>query len=90
MKKICPICDMSLSAGSYCPRCKKIIKNPYLINSDFYLNESRPYEKAADAENQAASRRERSENQKVQKQRKNPGACLQQPSLQKRKHRRTL
>ncbi|HIX16534.1 MAG TPA: hypothetical protein H9740_12570 [Candidatus Hungatella pullicola] len=67
MKKICPICDMSLSAGSYCPRCKKIIKNPYLINSDFYLNESRPYGKAADAENQAASRRERSEKPKSTK-----------------------
>ena len=42
VKKICPICDLPVNATGYCPRCKRIVKHPYLQNADYYLNESHP------------------------------------------------
>lgn len=41
-KKICPVCDLPIKASGYCPRCKRIIKNPYLREIDYYLNETHP------------------------------------------------
>lgn len=42
MKKICPICDMPVDKHNYCSRCRRIIRNPVMWNSDYYLNERPP------------------------------------------------
>ncbi|MDR7810899.1 hypothetical protein [Lacrimispora sp.] len=42
MKKICPICDFPVNEANYCPRCRKLIRQPLLWNSEYYLNERRP------------------------------------------------
>jgi hypothetical protein len=57
MKKICPVCDLPVNETNYCPRCRKIVRQPVLWNADYYLNERRPdynshnTHKAAGAEN---------------------------------------
>lgn len=38
IKKMCPVCDLPVNTGNYCPRCKRIIRNPYTQNVDYYLN----------------------------------------------------
>lgn len=42
MKKMCPVCDLPVNAGNYCPRCRRVIRNPYTQNVDYYLNERHP------------------------------------------------
>lgn len=42
IKKMCPVCDLPVSGANYCPRCKRIIKHPYIQNVDYYLNERHP------------------------------------------------
>jgi len=42
MKKICPVCDLPVNEMNYCPRCRKVIRQPLLWNLDYYLNERRP------------------------------------------------
>lgn len=42
MKKICPVCDLPVNETNYCPRCRKIVRQPVLWNADYYLNERRP------------------------------------------------
>ena len=39
IKKMCPVCDLPVNAGNYCPRCRRVIRNPYTQNVDYYLNE---------------------------------------------------
>lgn len=43
-RKICPICDLPLGAFQYCPRCRRIVRHPYIVNADYYLNTSHPQE----------------------------------------------
>lgn len=38
--KLCPICDHELTAGSYCPVCRKLVTNPLVLSDDVYLNKS--------------------------------------------------
>lgn len=42
MKKICPVCDLPVNEANYCPRCRKVVRQPLLWKSDYYLNEIRP------------------------------------------------
>lgn len=42
MKKICPVCDLPVDKHNYCSRCRRIIRNPTMWNSDYYLNERPP------------------------------------------------
>ena len=42
IKKMCPVCDLPVNAGNYCPRCRRVIRNPYTQNVDYYLNERHP------------------------------------------------
>lgn len=42
LKKICPVCDLPIGATGYCPRCKRVIKKPYLREVNYYLNETHP------------------------------------------------
>ncbi len=45
MKKICPVCDLPVNEMNYCSRCRKVIRRPILWNTDYYLNEMRPFYK---------------------------------------------
>lgn len=38
--KMCPICDRELGTTNYCPVCKKVIRNPWVISDGIYLNKS--------------------------------------------------
>lgn len=42
MKKICPVCDLPVNEMNYCPRCRRVIRQPHLWDADYYLNERRP------------------------------------------------
>lgn len=42
MKKICPICDLPVNEMNYCPRCRRMVRQPVLWQADYYLNERRP------------------------------------------------
>ena len=49
IKKICPICDLPVNEMNYCSRCRRVIRQPFLWRSDYYLNERRPdYENSRD------------------------------------------
>lgn len=41
-KKICPVCDLPVNEVNYCPRCRKVVRQPVLWNADYYLNVRRP------------------------------------------------
>jgi Zn-finger nucleic acid-binding protein len=41
MKKICPVCDLPLNEINYCPRCRRVVKNPFYWEVDYLLNEKR-------------------------------------------------
>ncbi len=50
MKKICPVCDLPVNEMNYCPRCRRVIRQPHLWDADYYLNERRPtYENSHDS-----------------------------------------
>ena len=42
MKKICPVCDLPVSAFNYCPRCRRMVRRPLHWDADYYLNEASP------------------------------------------------
>lgn len=42
VKKMCPVCDLPVGLGNYCPRCRKVIRKPYTQNVNYYLNERHP------------------------------------------------
>ncbi|MEY8353726.1 hypothetical protein AALB39_10260 [Lachnospiraceae bacterium 54-53] len=42
MKKICPVCDLPVNEWNYCPRCRRVVRNPLLWKSDYYLNDKPP------------------------------------------------
>ncbi|EFC96361.1 hypothetical protein CLOSTHATH_05450, partial [Hungatella hathewayi DSM 13479] len=46
IKKMCPVCDLPVNAGNYCPRCRRVIRKPYTQNVDYYLNERHPVHEA--------------------------------------------
>lgn len=42
VRRICPICDQMMKSAHYCSNCKAFVKNPYIRNTDYYLNERHP------------------------------------------------
>ncbi|WP_333647607.1 hypothetical protein [Lacrimispora sp.] len=42
MKKICPVCDTQLGDTNYCKQCRRVVRQPVMWNTDYYLNEMRP------------------------------------------------
>lgn len=42
VKRICPICDQAMKGKHYCPVCRSYVKNPFIMNRDYYLNERHP------------------------------------------------
>lgn len=42
MRYLCPICETELTAKSFCPSCRKIVKEPLTYNGEFLPNESDP------------------------------------------------
>lgn len=42
IRRICPICDQMMKSAHYCSNCKAFVKNPYIRNTDYYLNERHP------------------------------------------------
>lgn len=39
-KRICPICDQVMHSAHYCSACRTWIKEPYIMEVNYYLNES--------------------------------------------------
>lgn len=42
VQRICPICDQKMNAPKYCKTCRRMIKQPYLRDVTYYLNERHP------------------------------------------------
>lgn len=41
-QRICPICDHKMSSAHYCKSCRRWIKEPYVREVNYYLNENHP------------------------------------------------
>ncbi len=41
-KRICPICDGEIKIGHFCPQCHEWVRNPVVMEVNYYLNERRP------------------------------------------------
>lgn len=41
-KRICPICDQVMHSAHYCSACRSWVKEPYIMEVNYYLNESHP------------------------------------------------
>ena len=60
VKRICPICDQAMKGKHYCPVCRSYVKNPIIMNRDYYLNERHPaYETDCEYHNPAISREQK-------------------------------
>lgn len=56
VKRICPICDQAMKGKHYCPVCRSYVKNPIIMNRDYYLNERHPaYETDCEYHNPAST-----------------------------------
>ena len=42
VRRICPICDQIMKSAHYCRNCKSFVRNPYIRETDYYLNERHP------------------------------------------------
>lgn len=42
VKKICPICDQVMKLPHYCPNCRSWVREPYVREVTYYLNERHP------------------------------------------------
>jgi hypothetical protein len=42
MKRICPICDQVMKLPHYCETCRSFVKNPWVRDVTYYLNERHP------------------------------------------------
>ncbi len=43
VRRICPVCDQVMITPHYCAVCKRIVKEPWVRDVDYYLNEGHPY-----------------------------------------------
>jgi hypothetical protein len=41
-KRICPICDQVMTLPHYCETCRSFVKNPWIRDVTYYLNERHP------------------------------------------------
>lgn len=42
IQRICPICDQTMKSAHYCKNCKSWVKQPYVRDVAYYLNERHP------------------------------------------------
>lgn len=42
VKRICPVCDQVMERQHYCKHCRQIVKNPWVREVGYYLNERHP------------------------------------------------
>lgn len=42
IRKVCPICEQTMSLPHYCKNCRQFVKSPYVRDITYYLNESHP------------------------------------------------
>lgn len=42
IKHICPVCDQIMSSSHYCSTCRKVVKNPWIRDVSYFLNERHP------------------------------------------------
>lgn len=42
IKRICPICDQEMKSAHYCRNCRSWVKQPYVREANYYLNERHP------------------------------------------------
>lgn len=42
VKRICPVCDQVMEHDHYCKHCKQFVKNPWVREVGYYLNERHP------------------------------------------------
>jgi hypothetical protein len=42
MKRICPICDQVMKLPHYCDTCRSFVKDPWIRDVTYYLNERHP------------------------------------------------
>ena len=78
VKRICPICDQAMKGKHYCPVCRSYVKNPIIMNRDYYLNERHPaYETDCEYHNPAISREQKPQIKKTaQGQTTKPGSGM--------------
>lgn len=46
IKRICPICDQIMSSAHYCSTCRRVVKDPWIRDVSYYLNERHPEDEA--------------------------------------------
>lgn len=46
VQRICPICDQIMKSAHYCRTCRQWVKNPWVRDVDYYLNERHPQNEA--------------------------------------------
>ncbi len=42
VRRICPICDQTMTLPHYCTTCRSVVKNPWIRDVNYYLNERHP------------------------------------------------
>ncbi|WP_349947753.1 hypothetical protein ABFV83_04500 [Lacrimispora sp. BS-2] len=85
MKKICPVCDLPVNEVNYCPRCRRVIRQPLLWNLDYYLNERRPsYENSRDFPKPAGPGNQQKGNVQGNQQKGNPRGPARQMNVPQR------
>ena len=47
VKKLCPVCDGTLKPGNICPVCRRWVRNPNMVDVNYYLNERHPARETA-------------------------------------------
>jgi hypothetical protein len=47
MKRICPICDQVMKLPHYCETCRSFVKDPWIRDVSYYLNERHPESEGA-------------------------------------------
>lgn len=45
-KRICPVCDQEMQSSNYCRTCHRFVRNPYIRDINYYLNEAHPRDDA--------------------------------------------
>lgn len=41
-KRICPVCDQEMRSSMYCKTCRRFVRDPYIREINYYLNEVHP------------------------------------------------
>lgn len=44
--RICPVCDQKMKSAHYCSNCRAWVKEPWVREVDYYLNERHPAREA--------------------------------------------